>query len=112
MKRKLHRSLFLLFLIAFLPFGQALAVECAKDVAAAKENLTLSRKKVAQIPEDKRKRVEAFLDDGQKMMEKAQRYCQMADSSWEIMNAKGMALVAQANISAAHLLIKEALLSE
>ena len=90
----------------------AKAVDCQTDIVAAEKNLKIIEEKLPEIEEDRRKRIELFLADAQKMIKRAQRKCAVAESGWDRVEAKAHALIAQGNLAAAQLLVKEAQVSE
>lgn len=95
-----------LFALSLLPFS-AWAVECLGDIKAAESNIKFAEEELENIPERKRARVNRFLEDGRKLVEKAKLKCTAESPEMEKLESKAISLVAQGNISAAVLLIKE-----
>ena len=87
----------------------ATAVECQPDYDAAQRNPKKALAQFDEVPQAKKPRIKAFLDDAKQILARAKEDCAAAPSGIDTLAAKAKVLIAQANIAAASLLIKDAL---
>ena len=84
----------------------ARAQDCAAQVSTTRQALQTAQAQVDGIREEKRRRIQGFLDDAARLLAQARSDCDRAQSPLDKSVAVAKVLVAQGNISAAHLLIK------
>ena len=100
--------LFFLFFGAlfFLP-GIVLA-DCESEIKSAEKMITSISKDVHFVDKERLPRLNAFLNDGKQVLEWAKKLCQKDETSLNRLEALGKALVAQGNLSAALLIVRDA----
>ncbi len=86
--------------------GSALALQCDSHIEQTERNMEHVKKLLKDVKEAKRPRIQGFIDDAAKMLAKAKKECESADSPLDRSIAAARALVAQGNLGAAQLLIK------
>jgi hypothetical protein len=98
--------LFALLAAGLLWPGSALALQCDSHVEQTERNLVQVKKLLKDVKEKNRPRIQGFIDDAAKILAKAKKECESAESPLDRSIAAARALVAQGNLGAAHLLIK------
>jgi hypothetical protein len=94
-----------ILLAAALPMVAA-AQDCEEHIDSTRKSLATAIERMSDVPQSKRARVQGFLDDAARILAQAKDACDSAQSPLDRSFAIGKVLVAQGNISAAHLLIR------
>lgn len=82
------------------------AFDCESPVKHAERNARHLEELLGEAGDEKRLRVQSFIDDAEKLMAQAKKDCEAAASSLDEASAAAKALVAQGNLAAAQLLLK------